>query len=199
MNINRGDRFTRIVTMAAKSRGMKYYAARKFGPDHPLARQDYAMGDLNTSLIETENGCTITLYLDLFTPRPYDLIFRLQGTKGIVMGAWDKIYLEDVSPKDAWEPFKPYMEKYMHPLWKDHNAGAITGGHGGGDYITVFEFIKAVRNKTQPPQDVYDAATWSAIVPLSAQSVAGHGATLDFPDFTSGKWKTNPPIEIRGA
>lgn len=200
MNINRGDRFTRIVTMAAKSRGMKYYAAKKFGADHPLAKRDYAMGDLNTSLIETENGCTVTLYLDLFTPRPYDLIFRLQGTKGIVMGAWDQIYLEDVSPKkDTWEPFKPYMEKYMHPLWKDHNAGAIGGGHGGGDYITVYEFIQAVRNKTQTPQDVYDAATWSAIVPLSIQSVAGHGAPAEFPDFTNGKWKTNPPIEIRGA
>ncbi len=199
MNINRGDRFTRIVSMAAKSRGMKSYAAKKFGADHPLAKQDYAMGDLNTSLIETENGCTVTLYLDLFTPRPYDLIFRLQGTKGIVMGAWDKIYLEDVSPKDTWEPFKPYMDKYMHPLWKDHNAGAITGGHGGGDYITVFEFVKAVRNKTQPPQDVYDAATWSAIVPLSVESIAAHGAPREFPDFTGGKWKTTPPLEIRGA
>ena len=200
MNINRGDRFTRLVSMSTKSRGMKLYAAEKFGPDHPLAKQDYAMGDINTTLLETENGCTVTLYFDLFTPRPYDLIFRLQGTKGIVMGAWDKIYLEGVSPKkDEWEPFAPYMKKYEHPIWKEMNGGSITSGHGGGDYITVYEFIKAVRTKTQPPQDVYDAATWSAIVPLSIQSAAGHGANLEFPDFTQGKWKSNPPIEIRGA
>jgi predicted dehydrogenase len=200
MNINRGDRFTRLVSMSAKSRGLKYYAAKKFGPDHPLAKQDYALGDLNTTLLETENGCTVTLYFDLCAPRPYDLLFRLQGTKGIVMGAWDKIYLEDVSPaKEQWEPFAPYMEKYRHPLWKDLNADAKSGGHGGGDFITVYEFIKAIRAKSAPPQNVYDAATWSAIVPLSIQSAAGHGTPIDFPDFTAGKYKTTQALPIYGA
>ncbi len=200
MNINRGDRFTRLVSMSAKSRGLNYYAAKKFGPDHPLAKQAFMQGDLNTTLLETENGCTVTLYFDLLTPRPYDLIFRLQGTKGIVMGAWDKIYLEDVSPqKEQWEPFAPYIQKYMHPIWKELNAGAISSGHGGGDFITVHQFIQAVRNNTQPPQDVYDAATWSVIVPLSVQSATAHGNPVEFPDFTRGKWKTTPPIEIKGA
>ncbi|HPO16648.1 MAG TPA: Gfo/Idh/MocA family oxidoreductase [Candidatus Hydrogenedentes bacterium] len=200
MNINRGDRFTRLVSMSAKSRGLNYYAAKKFGPDHPLAKQRFALGDLNTTLLETENGCTVTLYFDLGTPRPYDLIFRLQGTRGICMGAWDKIYLEDVSPqKEQWEPFAPYMQKYMHPIWKDLNAGSIQSGHGGGDYITVHQFIQAVRNNTQTPQDVYDAAAWSVIVPLSIQSATAHGDPMEFPDFTAGKWKTNPPIEIKGV
>jgi hypothetical protein len=67
-----------------------------------------------------------------------------------------------------------------------------TGGHGGGDYIEMHEFLDAVRKHIPPPIDVYDAVTWSAIVPLSIESVAKHGQTLDFPDFTDGKWKTNP-------
>lgn len=201
-NINRGDRFTRIVSMSTKSRGIKEYARNAFGADHPLAQRDYAQGDVNTCLLETANGLTVTLYFDLCTPRPYDLIFRLQGTKGIHMG-WtaDQVYLENVSPKPhEYEPFESYMKQYAHPLWQDLEAEALkTGGHGGADYITLYEFVKAVRNRTQPPQDVYDAATWSAIVPLSMASVAQHGAPVEFPDFTGGKWKTNPPIAIYGA
>ncbi|MCL4217917.1 MAG: gfo/Idh/MocA family oxidoreductase, partial [Candidatus Hydrogenedentes bacterium] len=131
-------------------------------------------------------------YYDCGTPRPYDLIFRVQGTKGIYMGNLDKIYLEGVSPTEhAWEEFAPYNEKYAHPLWTDLSEKALeSGGHGGADYITLHEFIKAVRNKTQTPQDVYDAAAWSAIVPLSIQSVANGSQPATFPDFTKGKWET---------
>jgi len=201
LDINRGDRFTQLVSMGTKSRGMKSYAADKFGPDHPLATRDYAIGDINTCLIKTANGLTVTLYYDGKAPRPYDLIFRVQGTQGLYMGTLDQIYLEGVSPEPhKYEPFAPYMERYAHPLWEDLEAEALkNGGHGGADYITIHEFVKAVRNKTQTPQDVYDAATWSAIVPLSIASVAQNSATLEFPDFTGGKWRTNPPIAIHGA
>ncbi len=198
-NINRGDRFTRLVSMSTKSRGLKNQAAKDYGPEHPLAKQDYALGDVNTCLIQTANGLTVTLYFDLCTPRPYDLILRLQGTKGMHMH--DQIYLEGVSPTaHTYEPFGPYKEKYAHPLWTELEAEASKhGGHGGSDYITVYEFVKAVRYRTQTPQDVYDAATWSAIVPLSITSVAQQSTTLEFPDFTGGAWKTRPPLPIYGA
>ena len=39
--------------------------------------------------------------------------------------------------------------------------------------------------------DVYDAALWTAVTPLSEQSVAQQGKTMKVPDFTSGAWKTN--------
>lgn len=201
MNINRGDRFTYLTSMSAPARGLKAYAAAKFGADHPLARKDYALGDINTTLIKTELGKTVTLYYDSCTPRPYDLIFRAQGTKGIYMGTLDKVFLEGVSPEhEQYEPFAPYQEKYAHPLWKDLETEAKkNGGHGGCDYIVIYEFIKAVRNRTQTPQDVYDAATWSVIVPLTIESVAKQSAPVEFPDFTRGKWKTNPPVSVTGA
>jgi hypothetical protein len=40
---------------------------------------------------------------------------------------------------------------------------------------------------------VYDGVTWSAIGPLSEWSVAHRSNSIDFPDFTSGAWKTNQP------
>ena len=201
LNINRGDRFTQLISMSTPSRGLNRYAAEKLGADHPLAKQQFAMGDLNTSLIKTANGLTITLYFDLLTSRPYDLIFRVQGGKGLYLGSAEKIYVEGMSPtKETWEPFDPYLEKYAHPLWTDLEKEALkSGGHGGADYITLYEFLKSVRSKTHGHQDVYDAATWSVIFPLSIDSVAHNSQPVEFPDFTNGQWKTRPPVPIYGA
>jgi predicted dehydrogenase len=192
MNINRGNRFMRLSSISTKPRSMRNYAERKFGADHPLARREYALGDVNTTLIEVSNGMTVTLYFDLCSPRPYDMIFRVQGTKGVYEGTHDRIHVEGITPADGWETFSTkYLSKYEHSLWREYGTAAVqNGGHGGCDYIVVGEFLKSVRNRTQTPQDVYDAATWSAIVPLSIESVSKHGHVVDFPDFTEGKWKT---------
>ena len=66
-------------------------------------------------------------------------------------------------------------------------------------FYKIHQFIKAVRNRTQTPEDVYDAATWSVISYLSEKSVASKSAAIDFPDFTRGKWMTNSPIGIVDA
>ncbi|MNL80786.1 Glycosyl hydrolase family 109 protein 1 precursor [compost metagenome] len=44
--------------------------------------------------------------------------------------------------------------------------------------------------------DVYDAAAWSAIGPLSEWSVANRSGSIDIPDFTGGAWKYNKPLDI---
>jgi hypothetical protein len=98
------------------------------------------------------------------------------------------------SGEPAWEDTAAYYERYEHPLWKRLTKAAAGSGHGGADYITLHEFVKAVRNKAQTPIDVYDSATWSAILPLSEQSVASRSAAVDFPDFTKGKWRTAKPV-----
>jgi predicted dehydrogenase len=197
--INRGDRFSYLVSMSTKSAGINHYVREKFGPDHQNAKRKYTAGDINTTLIRTENGLTVTLYYDTCLPRPYDLIFRLQGTQGIYMGTLNKIYLEHRSPQPhTWEDADPYFQQYEHPLWKQHGETARDFGHSGGDYLVMQQFVHAVRHRIQTPIDVYDAATWSAIVPLTEQSVAGKSRPVDFPDFTRGRWKTARQIEFYG-
>ncbi len=199
-DINRGDRFDYLVSMSTKSRGLNHEIREKFGPDHPNAKLQYSLGDINTTLIRTHNGLTVTLYHDTQTPRPYDLIFRVQGTNGLYSGTLNKIYIEGRSPKkDQWEDIAEYEKQYEHPMWKELGDVARNYGHGGGDYIEMHQFIKAVKNQTQTPQDVYDAATWSVISALSEQSVANRGRSVDFPDFTRGKWMNTPPIAITNA
>ena len=180
---------------------MKRYAAEKLGPDHELARRDYAQGDINTTLLKTANGLTVTLYYNILSPRPYDLILRLQGVKGIYLGTNNSISLEQAGKgAEQWEPFEPYQQKYAHPLWQALAAEAAkSGGHEGAEYLMFHDFLKAVRSKAPAPQTVYDAATWSAIVPLSIESVAHGGKPVEFPDFTRGKWKKTPPLPIYGA
>jgi len=51
------------------------------------------------------------------------------------------------------------------------------------------EFYRAVAEDREPPIDVYDGATWSALLPLSAQSIRESNRSLEMPDFTRGKWK----------
>ena len=186
--------------MSTQSRGLNLDVATKFGPDHPNAKLKYALGDINTTLIKTHNGATITLYHDTQSPRPYDLIFRVQGTEGIYSGTLNKIYIEGRSPeKHQWEDIDDYEKEFEHPMWKTLGPVAKNYGHGGGDYIELHQFVKAVRNRTQTPQDVYDAATWSVISPLSEMSVEKKSAPVNFPDFTRGRWMTNKPIAIVDA
>ncbi len=190
MKINRGDRFTRLVSMSTVSRGLNDYAANKFGSTHKLAQMRYAQGDVNTTLIKTAKGYTVVLGYEMQTPRPYDLAFRAQGTKASYSGTLDKIYLESDDPKrtEKWSDLQPYYDKYEHPMWKQTASTAGRYGHGGGDYFVLREFVDAVRRRVPTPIDVYDSATWSAIFPLTIQSVAAGSSTIDFPDFTQGKW-----------
>ncbi|MCA1901481.1 MAG: Gfo/Idh/MocA family oxidoreductase [Candidatus Hydrogenedens sp.] len=198
LNINRGDRFVSLYSVSTPPFGMHEYFVKKYGADHKLAKMNIKHGDINTTILQTALGKTVTLYHDTTLPRPYDSIFRVQGTKGIYFGSLQKIYLEDISPqKDTWEDFEPYTDKYAHPMWSAYeSAGGSTAGHGLGDFITVRELVRAIRTGQTSLPDVYDSATWSAIIELSEQSASVGGKKIEFPDFTDGKWKTNSPIPI---
>lgn len=200
LDINRGDRFVSLTSVSTPARGLQEYAARKFGPDHALARRKYVQGDINTTVLQTARGRTVTLYHNTSTTRPYDLNLRLQGTKGIYHGTTDSLCVEtDGKSTEKWEPFAPWQEKYEHPLWRALAADAVkSGGHGGAEYPMFHDFLKAVRGRVAAPQDVYDAAVWSAIVPLSIASVARGGKRVAFPDFTGGRWKQRPPLPLHG-
>ena len=69
---------------------------------------------------------------------------------------------------------------------------ARSSGHGGSDMLMDWHLIDCLRNGLPLDQDVYDAAAWSAIVPLSQWSVLNRSNSIDIPDFTAGAWETNP-------
>jgi predicted dehydrogenase len=190
-NINRGNRFTQLVSYSTKARGLHDYIVKAGGENHPNANTKFKLGDVVSTLIHTANEESILLQHDTNLPRPYSLGFRVQGTKGIWMDVNKSIYIEGQSKEvHRWEEAKAWLDKYDHPLWKKYGNDAAGAGHGGMDWFVLNAFIESVKRKTAPPQDVYDAVTWSAITPLSEISIKQKGASVDFPDFTRGKWQT---------
>jgi predicted dehydrogenase len=189
ININRGNRFTELVSYATKSRGLHDHIVKAAGENHPNAKIDFKLGDIVSTLIKCANGETVLLQHDTNLPRPYSLGFRVQGTNGIWMDVNDSIYIEGKSKiPHEWENEQAWLDQYDHPLWKKYGNDASGAGHGGMDWFVLHAFIESVKRKTNTPQDVYDAVTWSAITPLSETSIRLGGETVDFPDFTQGQW-----------
>ena len=82
-----------------------------------------------------------------------------------------------------WEPLSAYAEEFEHPDWRQWGEVARRCGHGGGDFFVLKHFIEAILTGKRPPVDVYDAVTWSSIVPLSGESSRLGGAPVEVPDF----------------
>jgi hypothetical protein len=53
-----------------------------------------------------------------------------------------------------------------------------------------------LRNGLPMDYNVYDAALWSCVVPLSEWSVANQSKPVKIPDFTCGSWMKNVPIAL---
>ena len=155
-------------------------------------QKNYKKGDMNTTLIKTENGKTILIQHDVTSPRPYSRLHTISGTNGFAQKYPQKgIALEPNAHYFlAEEKLDSLLEEYAHPIVKEIEEKAKeVGGHGGMDYIMDYRLIYCLRNGLPLDQDVYDAAEWSAIIELSRKSVENNSAPIEIPDFTRGAWK----------
>ncbi len=190
LNINRGNRMLYLTSTSTKSRGLHEYIVNhpKGGPGHPNAKVRFELGDIITTVVKTAKGESIIISHDTNLPRPYSLGFRVQGTKGLWMDVHDSVHLEGSSPAHQWEPAQSYLQRHDHPLWQKYAKDAEGAGHGGMDWFLINDFVQSARRGTPPPIDVYDAAAWLAITPLSEQSIAAGSQPMPVPDFTRGRW-----------
>ncbi len=199
MNINRGDRMDHMVSMSSFDFSLNELAKEMAAKDpffNEFTGKPYR-GNMNTSLIKTYKGKTMMIQHDVSSPRPYSRIHVLSGSKGAA-GKWPSP--ERVAFGHRWikkEELDDLYKKYSPPII--NHIGAIAkdvGGHGGMDFIMDWRLIDCLRNGLPLDQDVYDAALWSSIGPLSESSVAKRSKTMDIPDFTRGAWKTNKPVDM---
>ncbi len=198
LDINRGNRFLYLTSTATKAVGLKDYIEEQGGENHPNAKLPWKQGDIITSVIKTTNGESIIVTHDCNLPRPYSLNFHVAGTDGVTDFDYGhrRIHIEGKSKAHGWDDFQAWQDKYDHPLWKKYGEIANGAGHGGIDYFVTREFINAVKEQRQPVMDVYDAAAWSAVTPLSEASIAQGSAPQYFPDFTRGNWIKRKPVEF---
>lgn len=196
MSIQRGDRFDYIVSMSSPQRGLDIYRKEHVPQSDPRWAEHYVAGDMNTSLIKTAKGLSITVKHDVSNPHPYDRINTIAGTKGVFTDYPPRIYFDGQTGGEQWGPIDPYKE-HQHPLWKEEGAIAQKlGGHGGMDYIMLYRLLQCMREGLMPDMDVYDAAAWSAPGPLSRLSVDDGSAPKKFPDFTRGHWRERSASQI---
>ena len=189
MGVQRGDRFGYIVSMSSPQRGLDLYRKQHLQPGDPRWAEHYITGDMNTSLIKTAKGLTITVKHGVSTPHPYDRINLIAGTKALFQDYPPRIYIDGMNKDESFGSIDAFKQ-YEHPLWKrEGDMARKNGGHGGMDYIMLYRLLECVRGGLAPDLDVYDAASWSAVAPLSVESVGRGSAPVEFPDFTRGKWK----------
>lgn len=199
MGIGRGDRFDHLVSMSSLQASLSE-ASRSIEPDNEFYnRTDYAHGDMNTSLIKTDKGRLITVHHDVVTPRPYNRINALAGTKGYHEGYPSRLSILGKEEHD-WLPeeeYKKYREQYKHPIWDKLKAEIEkNGGHGGMDFVMMYRLIDNLHQGLPLDMDVYDAAVWSGVTPISAISVQLGSSPVQFPDFTRGHWQGNRKLSI---
>jgi hypothetical protein len=189
MDIHRGDRFTRLVSMSSLSASLPQYRDATIPEESPKRTERYVCGDMNSSLIQTELGRTVLLQHDVVTPRPYSRLNLIAGTKAAFCDYPPRLFFDGQKNHD-WISIDAYREQYEHPLWKEQGELARKmGGHGGMDFLMNYRLIECMREGLPPDMDVYDAAAWSAPGPLSEISVAWGSAPVPFPDFTRDNWR----------
>jgi hypothetical protein len=200
MNLNRGEKMDSLISMQSKDFMMSKMANELAAKDvffKPYANKNFR-GNMNTTVIHTNSGRTIKLQHDVTSPNIYSRIHRICGTKGsalkyplpakISLGGED--WLSETQIKELENKYQPAIVKKIGEMAKE------VGGHGGMDFLMNWRTIDCLRNGLPLDIDVYDTALWSSIAPLTEWSVANNSKPIEVPDFTSGSWKTNEPVDI---
>jgi hypothetical protein len=189
MRIQRGDRFASLVSMSSPERGLDAYRKDHLKADDPRWKERYICGDMNTTLIKTAKGLTITVKHAVSTPHPYDRINLVAGTRALFQDYPPRIFIDGVNHDESFGSIDGY-KKYQHPLWeREGEMARKSGGHGGMDLIMIYRLLQCVREGLPPDLDVYDCAAWASVAPLSVASVGRGSAPVEFPDFTQGMWR----------
>ncbi len=201
LRINRddGDELATTTTFVSDPLNFHRYCADRLGPTHPLAQPGTVVqGDSAVSLIRSRKGAVIIIRVDSGSPRPHNMThYALQGTKASYLsprfsGEDPLIWIDGRSPGYSppregngaqWQSLWELASEYEHPRWRTWGEEARKTGHGGGDFFILEDFANAVREGTPPPVDVYDAVTWSSLIPLSEESVRRGGAPMEIPRF----------------
>ena len=203
LNINRGDQMQYMVSMATNDFQMEK-SYNELAQQDPFFKQFEGKshrGNMNTSLIRTYKGKNIMVQHDVTSPRVYDRKHLISGTKGMAQKYPLPAKIAFKHGSDTWiseAEMKEFEKKYTPELIKHIGEVARSvGGHGGMDFTMDWRLIDCLRNGLPLEQDVYDAAFWSVVTPLSIWSIANQSNSIQVPDFSGGSWKTNKPLDLK--
>lgn len=211
MNIHRGDKMNYLVSMQTKTVCIPEFIKKTTGKD---VSADFQNGDHTSTLIKTEKGKTILIEHNVATPRPYDRMYQLTGTKGFANKY--PMYGYAISDEEAFgddivadhedlsghsfvsdEALSALMDKYKHPIHVElEETAKKVGGHGGMDFIMDYRLIYCLQNGLPLDMDVYDLAEWCSLTELTKISIENNSLPVEVPDFTRGGWNKLQKLEF---
>lgn len=120
LDINHTDHIKSITSFSTKpGLGLHACMAKRNGMKYTDIQQPtFRMGDVVTSILQTDSGAQINLLHDTTLPRPRSLNYEVQGTNGIWNAEKNAIYIDGLSPFEEWEPEDKYIEQYKHRFWQ---------------------------------------------------------------------------------
>jgi hypothetical protein len=204
MDINFGDRLDYCCSISSNDFSMGKTAENLAAEDefwNEYVGREYR-GNMNVTTFKTVKGRTIVMQHDVSSPRPRGERM-LSGTKAIYQSHPDRFSTAD--KHTGWghydwlseAEFRSLIEKYtpeVNKRFEELVSQARQMDRGGHSYFSTspvdWRLIDCLRNGLPVDMDVYEAATSSAVTPLSIWSVANR-AFIDVPDFTNGAWKSN--------
>lgn len=201
LNINRGNQFVSLVSVASRAEGLADYVRRHPDEYPSLINTRFQQGDIVNTIITCADGSTISMRLDTTLPRYYSRGLTVHATKGLFEQSPYLICLEGDRENEEFlrenvGNAEKYEAEYLPEVWTKMSQEAIEAGHGGIDYIEFRVFVDTLRAGGELPIDVYDAAAWMCITTLSEKSIAMGGAPQAIPDFTSGMWTVRPSRDV---
>ncbi|MBR0540571.1 MAG: Gfo/Idh/MocA family oxidoreductase, partial [Bacteroidales bacterium] len=156
-NIHRGDRMKTLVSMTTSSYNGKKIAKEMMNVD------EFANGDMTTTMIATEKEKTLLIEHNVYTYRPYNRLYQLTGTEGFAnkYPMQGFTLMEDKLPQGFLAEgqhlnvhgFVPaevrdkILKDYLHPIAVEIEEKAKeVGGHGGMDFIMDYRLIYCLHN-----------------------------------------------------
>ncbi|MEX0655820.1 MAG: Gfo/Idh/MocA family oxidoreductase [Phycisphaeraceae bacterium] len=158
--------------------------------------------DSTVMLAKTEQGRLIKLRLDMISDRPHAMMnYQLQGTDGAYEssregpGERDKVWLRTLAPEPRWLDLAtlahtPGFRQHLPAIWRDPSPVMRQAGHGGGDYVMLHDFARAVRGEIACPINVHRAMDLT-LPALLSQTATETQRWVDVPD--SRDWLASTP------
>ncbi len=157
--------FQSLTSIASTSKGWQAFKTKE--------ENNFQTGDIIITHLEDQTGCIFSLIHDTTLPRPKAIEYEIQGTKGIWQAEHNRVYLQGLSPSEAWEDMSNYLEKYKHVYWQKWGVEALSidQHHEGMDYIMLQVLISDLLGDLVYPTNLKDLNLWCNITPLSALSI----------------------------
>lgn len=201
LNINRGDKFRTLVAMESPAINGNEQVKKNLGTECT----DFRSGDEICTLLSTEKGKTILIEHDVLTPRPYNRMYQLVGTKGyaakypvsqvvLPQAALDTLGVDYKTPSIhstlPSEVLDEVRSKCSNPILTEELEALAkeVGGHGGMDFIMDYRLAYCLHYGLPLDMTVYDLASWCCLAELGEISIENGNAPVEVPDFTRGAW-----------